>query len=60
VGATETNILNIRGRIWAIGGRDARSIARVDIYDPAGDLWQPRRVPSSPLHDPSRNPTTRR
>jgi Kelch motif len=29
------------GRIWAIGGRDPRSIARVDIYDPAGDIWQP-------------------
>jgi len=28
------------GRIWAIGGRDPRSLARVDIYDPAADLWQ--------------------
>jgi hypothetical protein len=27
------------GRIWAIGGRDPRSIARVDIYDPSGNLW---------------------
>jgi Kelch motif len=28
------------GRIWAIGGRDPRSIARVDIYDAPGDVWQ--------------------
>jgi hypothetical protein len=28
------------GRIWAIGGRDPRSLARVDIYDPAADKWQ--------------------
>jgi N-acetylneuraminic acid mutarotase len=28
-------------KIWAIGGRDPDSIARVDIYDPASDAWQP-------------------
>jgi hypothetical protein len=28
-------------RIWAIGGRDPMSLARVDIYDPATDSWQP-------------------
>jgi Kelch motif len=28
------------GRIWAIGGRDPRSLARVDIYDPSADRWQ--------------------
>ncbi len=27
-------------RIWAIGGRDPRSLARVDIYDPSTDGWQ--------------------
>ena len=27
--------------IWAIGGRDPRSLARVDIYNPAMDTWQP-------------------
>ena len=27
-------------RIWAIGGRDPRSLARVDIYDPATNTWQ--------------------
>lgn len=27
------------GRIWAIGGRAPHSLARVDIYDPAGDRW---------------------
>ena len=31
----------VGGRIWAIGGRDPRSLARVDIYDPAMDTWQP-------------------
>ena len=29
------------GRIWAIGGRDPRSLTRVDIYDPSTDRWQP-------------------
>jgi Kelch motif len=29
------------GRIWAMGGRDPGSVARVDIYDPAADRWQP-------------------
>jgi N-acetylneuraminic acid mutarotase len=28
------------GRIWAIGGRDPRSISSVDIYDPSGDSWK--------------------
>src|SRR5947207_11266044 len=28
------------GRIWSIGGRDPRSLTRVDIYDPAADSWQ--------------------
>ena len=27
--------------IWAIGGRDPRSLTRVDIYNPAMDAWQP-------------------
>ena len=32
------------GRIWAMGGRtseNGRSLARVDIYDPEADRWEP-------------------
>jgi len=35
------SVVAVGGRIWAIGGRDPRSLARVDIYDPATDSWQP-------------------
>ena len=35
------SVVAVEGRIWAIGGRDPRSLARVDIYDPATDSWQP-------------------
>lgn len=28
-------------RIWAIGGRTPESLARVDIYDPLTDSWEP-------------------
>lgn len=28
-------------RIWAIGGRDPRSLTKVDMYDSATDSWQP-------------------
>jgi hypothetical protein len=31
----------VDGLIWAVGGRDPRSVARVDIYNPATDTWQP-------------------
>ena len=31
----------VDGLIWAIGGRDPRSLARVDIYNPAMDTWKP-------------------
>ena len=35
------SVVVVDGRIWAIGGRDPRSLARVDIYDPAANSWQP-------------------
>ena len=35
------SVVVVDGLIWAIGGRDPRSLARVDIYNPAMDTWQP-------------------
>jgi hypothetical protein len=34
------SVVVVDGLIWAIGGRDPRSLARVDIYHPAKDTWQ--------------------
>jgi N-acetylneuraminic acid mutarotase len=34
------SVVEVGGKLWAIGGRDPRSITRVDIYDPATDSWQ--------------------
>ena len=33
------SVVEVEGKLWAIGGRDPNSIARVDIYDPAIDTW---------------------
>jgi N-acetylneuraminic acid mutarotase len=35
------SVVEVRGRLWAIGGRDPNSITRVDIYDPVSDSWRP-------------------
>lgn len=35
------SVVVVDGLIWAVGGRDPRSVARVDIYNPATDTWQP-------------------
>jgi hypothetical protein len=35
------SVVVAQGRVWAIGGRDPGSVARVDIYDPAADRWEP-------------------
>ena len=35
------SVVVVDGLIWAIGGRDPRSLARVDIYNPAMDTWRP-------------------
>ena len=35
------SVVVVDGLIWAIGGRDPKSLARVDIYNPAMDIWQP-------------------
>jgi N-acetylneuraminic acid mutarotase len=34
------SVVNVGGKLWAIGGRDPNSLARVDIYDPATDAWR--------------------
>jgi len=33
------SVVDVGSKLWAIGGRDPNSIARVDIYDPAADTW---------------------
>jgi N-acetylneuraminic acid mutarotase len=33
------SVVEVGGKLWAIGGRDPNSIARVDIYDPVIDTW---------------------
>jgi len=35
------SVVEVGGKLWAIGGRDPNSVARVDIYDPAADVWRP-------------------
>ena len=35
------SVVVVNDLIWAIGGRDPRSLAQVDIYNPAMDTWQP-------------------
>src|SRR5262249_55118766 len=35
------SVVEVGGKLWAIGGRDPNSITRVDIYDPITDRWQP-------------------